>query len=952
MTEGLGGVADAGAPALLLEREAELAALGALLSGARAGRGRVVLIEGPAGIGKTRLLGETREHAGRQGLGVLGARGGELERDYAFGVVRQLLEASVARASAAQRRELLAGAAALAESVLCAPAAASPAGAGAAQSILHGLYWVVANLAERRPLLLAVDDLHWADGPSLRFLLYLARRLRDLPVALVLALRTGEPSGDAELLRALRLEAHPPVLEPKPLSPRGTGALTAALLGREAAEGLAAACHEATRGNLFLLMELLHQLGTGSGGADPAAVSRLASERIAAAILLRIGRLDRSAPALVRAASVLGEGATLDLVAALAGLDRLTAAGLADALARAEILEPSAPSAPLRFVHPLVRTAVYEDMPRRKRLRLHARAAQLLSQDPDGVDAAAVHLLRTEPSGDEAAVELLRQAARAAIGYGAPDAAVELLRRAEREPPPEAARPGLLLELGSAAWRAGEPDGVALLREAFATAVGQPARARAGLELALALGVSRGESTDAIPVLERARDGLRDEELRTIIDARLVMFAVCVPVARARLSAHRRRTRAAVERSGSEAGLLLRSVVAADLALDGAAAEAVRLAEEALVDGRVMRRDIAHESDFAMAAVWVLIGTGRLRAAARQLDDGIAYARARGSPFAVARVACFRALVLWRLGELRGAESDADVALPVAAAWGIPHALSAAVLAAVCLERGDPAGARTALRTVDPDPAVLEVVPSQVVREVRAALALAEGEPRAALVELAAYARWEQEAGIGGGMAPVAWRSAAALAHLALGEVDEARALAAGELELARRLGAAPRLGAALRVLGLATGGSDGGALLEEAVRLLEGSDARLDHARALVDLGALLRRTGRRTTGTERLRAGMELAHRCGATALADTAADELRRAGARPRRIAVSGRDALTPSERRVTDLALQGMSNKQIAQALFVTLRTVEMHLSNSYRKLGVPGRDQLGAALAPE
>jgi len=245
---------------------------------------------------------------------------------------------------------------------------------------------------------------------------------------------------------------------------------------------------------------------------------------------------------------------------------------------------------------------------------------------------------------------------------------------------------------------------------------------------------------------------------------------------------------------------------------------------------------------------------------------------------------------------------------------------------------------------------MLEVTGNQVVREVRAALLSAEGEPRAALEELVGCARWEQRAGLQRGS--VAWRSASALAHLQLGQKDEARELAAYDLEIARGFGGAPRLATALRASGLIDGGGGGVALLEEAVSVLEQSPARLDHARALVDLGALLRRRGQRTAATERLRAGMDLAHRCTATTLVQDAAEQLRLAGARPRRIAVSGRESLTPSELRVTELAAQGMGNKQIAQALFVTLRTVEMHLSNSYRKLEISSRAQLPAAISSE
>ena len=498
--------------------------------------------------------------------------------------------------------------------------------------------------------------------------------------------------------------------------------------------------------------------------------------------------------------------------------------------------------------------------------------------------------------------------------------------------------------------RINDADGVQLLRDAFALAETQPGRAVAGLELAFALGYSSAQSTEAIPVLERARNGLEDEHLQTLLDASLVTFAICVPAARPLMPAALSRAREAMQRPPSPSVRALLSPLSMDLTFDGADADAVaQVAERALAGGRLMAQDIATDAAFALPAVWALAHAGRLSAAKHVCDDGIAHARDRGSRFAVARISAPRALVHWRLGALSTAESDAQLAISVDAAWGIPHAVSTAVLALVRIERGDLEGAREALAAIDPDPAVLEVTPNQIVRDARATLLLAEGRPHDALIELYEHARWEQESRLTGSLGPLSWRSRAALAHVALGAVDEARALAAEELALARDLGAAPQIGTALRALAAVEGGSAGLALLEDAVTALQATSASLDHAHALVEHGALLRRCGQRSAATERLRAGMDLAHRCGATALVETAAAELRLAGARPRRIALSGRDSLTPSERRVTDLAATGMSNKQIAQALFVTLRTVEMHLSNSYRKLEISSREQLAVAL---
>jgi DNA-binding CsgD family transcriptional regulator len=195
------------------------------------------------------------------------------------------------------------------------------------------------------------------------------------------------------------------------------------------------------------------------------------------------------------------------------------------------------------------------------------------------------------------------------------------------------------------------------------------------------------------------------------------------------------------------------------------------------------------------------------------------------------------------------------------------------------------------------------------------------------------------------------WRSWAAEGLRLLDRNDEARALAGDELALARRWGDPHTIGASLRVLGLVEGGKAGIGLLREAVGVLAGSDARLKYAHALVDLGAALRRANHRTEARQRLREGVDLAQRLGAFGLAARANEEIIATGARPRRVLRTGLDALTASERRVAQLAADGRSNKEIAQTLFVTIKTVEVHLSNAYRKLEISSRAQLEKALAP-
>jgi DNA-binding CsgD family transcriptional regulator len=196
----------------------------------------------------------------------------------------------------------------------------------------------------------------------------------------------------------------------------------------------------------------------------------------------------------------------------------------------------------------------------------------------------------------------------------------------------------------------------------------------------------------------------------------------------------------------------------------------------------------------------------------------------------------------------------------------------------------------------------------------------------------------------------VPWRSEAALAQLAFGDPKQARRLAVEELELARGFGAPRVLGVAKRAAGLAAGGQQGELLLHEAVEAFERGDARLERARALADLGAMLRRRNRRTQARELLRDALDGAQRLGAARLAQRAETELRATGARPRRIVLSGLDSLTASERRIAELASQELTNREIAQQLFITDRTVEGHLTSVFRKLRLDSRTELSAALA--
>jgi len=244
---------------LLLERDTEVATLAAMVAAARDGDGRLVAIEGSAGIGKTRLLTEVRAAAGEAGLHVLAARGGELEREFAFGVVRQLFEPLLAMSSQEERAELLAGAAALAAPLFDQSQLRLGNGASgdASFATLHGLYWLAANIALRRPLLVAVDDLHWADAASLRWLGYLARRLEGLPLLLVLATRPLSEGEESSMVGELLAEPAGVVVRPEPLGTVAVAALIADVLSAEPEEPFVAAAATGSGGNPLFLRALL-----------------------------------------------------------------------------------------------------------------------------------------------------------------------------------------------------------------------------------------------------------------------------------------------------------------------------------------------------------------------------------------------------------------------------------------------------------------------------------------------------------------------------------------------------------------------------------------------------------------------------------------------------------------------------------------------------------------------
>jgi DNA-binding CsgD family transcriptional regulator len=306
-----------------------------------------------------------------------------------------------------------------------------------------------------------------------------------------------------------------------------------------------------------------------------------------------------------------------------------------------------------------------------------------------------------------------------------------------------------------------------------------------------------------------------------------------------------------------------------------------------------------------------------------------------------------------RRGALAEAEEDARTALELLTTMDIElgRAFALALLIEVLIEENEVEEAERALRTSGLGDDIPPGLAMNDLLEARGLLRLAQGKARDGLEDLIEFGRRDE---LWGGANPLAsrWRSRAALTLAAVGDGEQARRLELDDLERARRWGASSGIGLALRAEALAEGRGASVERLHEAVELLARSPARLEHARALVDLGAALRRANRRAEARGWLQEGLELARSCGARALAEHAQMELRAAGGRSSEPEGTGVEQLTVSERRVAVLAAAGNSNPEIAQSLFVTRKTVETHLGRVYRKLGISGRDHLARALGEQ
>ncbi|MFF4489307.1 ATP-binding protein [Streptomyces sp. NPDC001544] len=876
------------ASAPLWERDAEIATVTQALDDLCADRsssGKLLVFRGEAGLGKTALLAETRRIAERRGCTVWSTRGGETLRSVPFNVLRQLLQPALVSLLPEEAREYLGDWYGIAGPAL---GIAEP-GEGHAdpQGVCDGLVAAVRRLAGRWwPLVLLIDDAHWADQETLRWLAAFTERLDDLSVLVVVARRPGEVSGDS----ARHLDAvveGAPVKSLSALTPDATAGLTRATLGRHADAPFCREVWAVTGGNPYETVELLAKVRDGefepveTHAGELRALNRSAR---GGGIVARLEDLGVDATKVAWAAAILGTGITVELVAQLATMRDDDARRCAEQLVGARILTEPDPAAArvddgeLEFVHPLIATAVYNSIPPAMRTAMHGIAAQVVSETGRGAAAASRHLLEVHPDEDEELVEQLREAAREHLAVGAPDAARRCLERALVEPPRPDVHAHVLYELGCA------------------TLLTAPATTIDHLQAALAMpGLDGDKRIDAVVRLSQAllHNDQLEEAVRTVEaeaarqepgPAKMRLQAVhymweglhasdaATPGRSENLAAL---ARTCTGRDNSERALLI--LRGFDAMTHGESAEeVVELCDRALVNGRLAPGLGWTDTEWGIELLLMLanayVYTDRLdRAEALYTDALRAYETAGWSGGHLALAHAYLGLGHRRRGRLREAEASLRESLRLAerVGRGLPLYWSATCnLVDTLLARGHAGEAWEVAEQYGFAPPYPSTIVLPDPRSVRGRLLLAVGRTKEGVNELEAA---EKAAAARGHHNPVMVPWAVELAR-ALATEDPARAarLATDARRDAERFGTDTAIGEALRCAAALETGQRAVRLAAQAVAYLEASPCQYEHAAARVEYGIAAR-------SVAELNRGLALARSCGADGLVARAREVL---------------------------------------------------------------------------
>jgi len=927
----------------LIERDVELEVLAGAVSRLAGGDGGVVVLEAPAGLGKTALLEQAMRLAEDAGCLVRHAAPGPLERHFPFGVVRSLLEPPLRDASDAERAQLLDGAAASAGTLLL---EGTVPGDDATMTVAHGVLWLCSALGDERPLALVVDDAQWADRSSLEVLSYLARRVTDVPLLIVVGARADDPDAPSDLLSLLTDARSATLLHPQPLSEPAAAELIHRV-APDAPEDVCGDCHRTVGGNPWLLGELARQVAAFGAAAvdqdDPDAPPVTAVARCV--VRRRLASLAPRDRAVVAALAVIGDNAAPHVLAAVAEVPVSDLGGARDGLRAAGLLD----AAGERFAHSLIAVAISDDLPWTECDRLHHQAARALMRGGAPDDVVASHLLQCSPHGDPEVSGLLVRAATNAAQRGAPHTAAAYLERALSERAAGDDRGRMLSVLASMAFDAGLPDSRHRLREALHEARDRDSRIDVLTRLAALHVVDIGDSGLA-EVFERELAGEDDPQTRIAVEAASLDTLMVIP------ERHEERARRAlgIDVDAITDPVLRRTVLAhrAWLGIEKGTPDAAGCAAMAIeaLEGDALLREAWKRSAYHLCAR-ALVLSDRPREAREAIMRMRDHAVARGSLRLRAATCWYAAELARRTGRVADAENEARMVFDlVDDDVNMLTGGAVEVLVWALAGRGAFQEAHELLHERGLDGPLGHMIWEIGVRHARAQLWLAEGDYERAYAEATEAGELREQQG-----RPnptwTAWRSTASLALSHLGRRAEAARLVDVELRRAEEFGAPVPIVGALHARAVAEPEDQVRvALCERALQAGAGDAAPLQAASVRLELGSTLCRLGRRVEARGALRPALAHADALGAVLLAERARRELVATGLRPRQAAIEGPAALTPRQRQVCELAAAGKGNRAIAQELFLSVKTVETHLAAGYRKLGVNTREALAQELA--
>ncbi|GHA43248.1 hypothetical protein GCM10010329_77590 [Streptomyces spiroverticillatus] len=924
-------------------RDAEIGALSARAATARAGHSGIVVLTGPPGIGKSSLLDAFLDgHSdgtprGPRGMTALRGTCAEDTATVPYEGVRALLRPLGLVGESAPGHPLLRGSARRALPALMPGTDRPPFAHDADYPVLQGLFSLTVHLAERHPLVLVLDDAHLCDAYTLRWLDFLLRRADGLRLLLILARSTEAPTADNAPWA--RFAAHPSctTVPLGPLSPAAVGELALRTYGCPVVPSFAARLADVcggNPGNAVRLMAELRSAGVRPDRDGARDVAELGGRLIASSVKSLFKREAGWVESVATALAILGHDLP-DHVASLAGVSAVQVEDAISVLCRAEVLAPGGTA----FTGGGVRAAVLEPLGAAARARLRARAALLLSDAGRPAEEVAGHLLAIPGAPRPWMTSLLADAAATAEDRGAPLDAARYLRRVLDARPEDHA---LRLRLAGLVAHSDPDAALALLRDTLDRAPDLRTRADAALRyttVCLAAGQSVAPGHGPVRVLAELRSeaGLRERALA--LESALLLAGSS---ARRTTAGPGGEERAPGPRpAGGEADTEAVSALTAAL-FDNARDTATTHARRA-VDAPGPRASWP-----VLTACTVLALADESAEALTVLNRAVAGPGGPDAGWAGAFALSARGLVLHATGAIPEAIADARAALAAADEASQRLVLPRLVLAAALIDSGEAAGAEDLLTETDPQASAGPVVEQHLRLMARARVRRALGDREGALRLLLACGRAQRETGLANPVfAP--WWAEACLLLAAMNRPQDAHAHAEFGAELARRWSTAYALGTAALARGVITPGRAGLGLLGEAVDALAASPARTAHARAGFALGRRLLDQGDRVKARPHLRSAADLAHSCGAVPLALGARRLLIAAGGRMPELTGSREDLLTGAERRVVGLVLDGASNREVAESLCVTLRTVETHLTSAYRKLGVQRRAALATTL---